>query len=90
MTAYLPWVILTVVNLPIFIFLGKLVFGDLQGFLDAIYFWFKPDLWSFLDGQLTEDWWASLKLGLFMATCGAALAAEYHFIVAPYFLRVAP
>lgn len=86
MTAYLPWAVLAAVNLPIFIVLGKWIFGDFRGFLDAIYFWFKPDLWSFFQGQLGEDWWAELKLGFFISVCGGTLAAEYHFIVAPFIL----
>ncbi|MBI5091501.1 MAG: hypothetical protein HZB26_03555 [Candidatus Hydrogenedentes bacterium] len=89
MGPYLPWVILTLVNVPIFILYGKLLFDDFQGFLDAIYFWIKPDFVSLFDGQLTEDWWAELKLGLFVATCGALVAAEYHFVVAPYILGIA-
>ena len=85
------WIgVLAAIDIPVFYFYGKLLFGDLQGFIDAVWFWFKPDLWSFLDNQFFEDWWAEFKLGLFFATCGAAIAAEYFFVVAPYILHVAP
>ena len=80
------WVILIVVNAPIFFLLGKMFFKDWGDFGEAIVFWLKPDLWSALEGQFWEDWWAEIKLGLFVLICGLVIFAEYSQIVVPYVL----
>ncbi len=71
---------LLVVNAPLFVLLGRLLFGNVQGFLDALVFWFKPDLWSLFQGHYLEDIWAEMKLGAFVATCSVAIGAEYHLV----------
>ena len=87
MSEYVPWIILSVVNIPVFVLYGKLLFGGCQEFLEAIVFWIRPDLWSAVSGELFEDWWAEFKLGLFVVSCVGTVAAEYHFIVGPYFCQ---
>lgn len=86
MNQYVIWGGLGLANLPLIIVYGKLIFGDFQGFLDCLPFWFQPDFMSWWDGELFEDWWASFKLWIFVASCGAVISAEYAFL-APYLLR---
>jgi len=86
MNEYLPWAILIAINTPIYLLLGKLLFDDFQGFLDALYFWFKPDLFSLLDGTYGEDFWAEMKLALYFMACAGLTGTEYTFIVRPLFL----
>jgi len=88
MSPYAAYGGLALVNLPILLTYGKLILGDFQGFLDSLAFWIKPDFMSWWDEKLFEDMWASFRLWFFVATCGAALAAEYA-IVSPYLLAAA-
>ena len=67
---------LTLLNIPLYLWLGRAIFGGWQGFFDAVVFWFKPDFWSLLRGEWTEDMWAELKLGFFLALCGGLVAGE--------------
>ena len=53
------------------------MFDDLQGLLDSIYFWFKPDAWSFFDGSFMDDFWAELKLSMFLGICGGIVYLEW-------------
>lgn len=50
--------------------LYRLFFSDGEELLDAIVYWFTPDAWSFFRGRLVEDWFASFKLGLWIAIGG--------------------
>ena len=79
--ASIAFIAMAVVDIPLFIFIGKLFFGCWSDFWEAIVFWFKPDLWSAIDGTLTEDWWAEAKLGFFVVTCGAITWGELWLIV---------
>ena len=58
--------ILLVINAPIFYFLGKLFFDDKDGFFEAVFYLFKPNLGSLFDGTIFDDWKASFKLGLLL------------------------
>ena len=39
----------------------KPFFGNMDGFREAIHYYFKPDLFSWLDGEYIKDWRASVK-----------------------------
>lgn len=71
---------LLAVNAPLFVLFGRLLFGNVQEFLDAVVFWFKPDPWSLFDGEYWEDIWAEMKLGAFVAACSLAIGAEYQLV----------
>ena len=79
--ASIAFITMVVVDIPLFIFIGKLFFGCWSDFWEAIVFWIKPDLWSAIDGTLTEDWWAEAKLAFFIVTCGAITYGELWIIV---------
>ena len=70
-------VILAVVNVPVYLFLGKRFFTDWQGLWEAVKFWLTPDIISMFRGEYFEDWWESAKLFVFVALCLAVVAAEY-------------
>ena len=67
---------LAVVNIPVYYLLYRLVYRDVQEFLDALYFWLRPDLWSLLDGEYWADFRAEMKLGLFVAVCSGTVMGE--------------
>lgn len=46
--------------------LWKPIFGDMENFAECIGYWFTPDAWSFLNNEYWEDWWAELKLGIWI------------------------
>jgi len=52
--------------LGVSVFIGalffKLIFGDFQGFVECVRYWFQPDFVSFVRGEWMEDKWGSLKL----------------------------
>lgn len=77
MSPYAILGVMGVVNVPFFVLYGKLLFSDLQGFIDCVVFWLKPDLWSLLDGTYFEDWWGTFKLWVFFASCVAMVLGEY-------------
>ncbi len=79
-------IILVIVNIPLYIFLGKMIFTDLQGFVDAIWYWFKPDIWSWISGDGWEDMVAEFKLGFFVVCCGGAVFGEFY-LISKYFLN---
>jgi hypothetical protein len=72
------WTILTVVNIPVYLGLGSLFFGDWSGFWDCLRFWFTPDWISLFNGEYFEDRWSEAKLFLFAIICFAVLYGEYR------------
>ena len=44
------------------ILLFRVFFGTLNEFVDCVRFWLTPYIISWLRGESTEDWWAELKL----------------------------
>ena len=77
--------ILTLLNIPLFFLIGKLIFNDWASFWEAVIFWFKPDIWSLLDGSYFEDCWAELRLLFFALACAATLFTEYALLQQLFF-----
>ena len=80
------FVILSLVNIPLYLFIGKLIFESWQGFGDAVCFWFKPDLWSAFDGEYWDDMMEEFKLAIFIAICAGAVYAE-HYLIHDYLIK---
>ncbi len=58
-------------------FLFSFFFKDWDDFWECVRFYFTPDFISLLRGEWTEDWWASMKLGLYFAlVAGASFGAN--------------
>jgi hypothetical protein len=76
------WVYAIVIaaNIPLYYLFYRFLFSDLDEFFQAIFYWFKPDLWSLFDGSFMEDFWAELKLGLFFVLCGGFVFLELQGI----------
>jgi hypothetical protein len=79
--ASIAFITMAVVDIPLFILIGKLIFGCWGDFWDAIVFWFTPDLWSAFNGEYWDDVWAECKLGLFTVSCGAIVWCQLWLIV---------
>ncbi len=49
--------------------LFKPIFDDFDGFADCMRYAWRPDIWSWINGDGLEDMWAEMKLG-FWWSCG--------------------
>ena len=73
-------VVLLLLNIPFYLFLGKRFFGDWSGFCKAIDFLFTFQIISALKGELHDDLWAELKLGVFFVICSLSFLCPYVLI----------
>jgi hypothetical protein len=72
--------VLALLNIPVYVLVGRLFFPSLQDFLDAVFFWLKPDLWSLFDGSFWDDWIAEMKLGIWAMACLGLVGAEFFLL----------
>jgi len=79
------YIILAIVNIPAYLLVGKLLFEDWYGFKEALVYWVKPDMWSWMSGEGMEDFFAELKLGIFVAVNIGIVIGEFH-LISKYFL----
>jgi hypothetical protein len=75
------WGVLIAVNIPVFIGLGKLMFGSWGDFWECVTFWVQPGSISAMLGELDKDAWAEVKLLLFVVLCGALIGIEHLVLV---------
>lgn len=71
------WVILVALNIPVFVFIWRKLFGDFEDFLECVRFWLTPDWISALQGEWSEDFWAELKLFGYLILCAGAVLGEH-------------
>ena len=71
------WGVLVAANIPVFVGLGKVMFGSWGDFWECVTFWFQPGWMSAMFGELDKDWWAEVKLVLFLLICAALVGAEH-------------
>jgi len=79
------YVVLGTINIPLYLIIGKILFTNWGGFFDAVKFWFKPDLWSWINDEYWEDLIAELKLGILFALSTGIVWGEY-WLIDKYFL----
>ena len=72
---------LIALNLPVYVLLWRTFFGDWEDFKEALYFWFTPRWWDWLQGEAFEDTWANMKLLAFVFVCGLTVVSEYVTLV---------
>lgn len=74
------WIILIAGCLPLYFAAGWAYFGDWDGFLESVRYFFTPDIISILRGEWEDDQWAQLKLVFYVLTC-AALVVGVHYLL---------
>lgn len=74
------WIVLGVVNVPVYWGLGWVMFNSWDEFGEAIRFWITPDLFSAFRGEFVNDWWAELKLGVWASGCMGCVYGEAFLI----------
>jgi len=70
------WITLGVVNIPVYVMAGSWVFGNWDGFKEGLRLAIQPDWWSFIKGELAEDWQEGFRMFLFVIICAAAVIGE--------------
>ncbi len=74
------------VDLPLFFFIGKMLYADLGEFFEGIFFWLTPDIVSMFRGEFWDDCWAEVKLFVFAGACVGVLVGEYFLYVQLFFV----
>ena len=71
------WFILVLVNIPVFLALGRLIFGGWEDFLLIARHWTRADWYRNLQSQWQEEPWFTAKLPLFVGVCMLLVVLEY-------------
>ena len=70
------WLILVLVNIPVFLGLGRIIFSDWNSFFEALRLWTSADWWFTLQKQWQLDRWDTAKLPVFVLGCVALVLLE--------------
>lgn len=76
------WIILGVANVPVYLLLGRAVFGGWGEFWECVRFWLTPDLFSLVRGEWGEDWVAEFKLLAWAVVCAGIVWGEHWALTA--------
>ncbi len=74
------WVILGIVNIPVYIAVAWVLFDTRANFLEALRFLGTSNWISALRGEAVEDYWETMKLGVWVAGCAAFVVGEAWLI----------
>jgi len=78
-------IVLALLNIPLYVFWGKLMFGGWGEFFEAVKFWLTPDVFSMFRGEWGEDMMAEFKLGFFVIWCIGTVLAQYVLVHGLFF-----
>ena len=71
-----PYALLIVINLPVYILLGRLFFSSWDKFVLTVYFWIKPDILNAFSGEFWEAKSAEFWLFAWFVLCALTTFAE--------------
>lgn len=71
------WFILLIINIPVYLALGKLIFKDWGSFLESVRLWASADWWYSLEKQWHEDRWGTGQMPLFLLLCALLIVVEH-------------
>ncbi len=71
---------LVILNIPLYIGLGWVMFHDWSGFREALKYWLTPDIISLFRGKALEDAWQELKLLIFFVVCALCVLGENQLV----------
>ena len=74
-------IILIVANIPIYLLISYALFNSWLGFINALIYFFTPNIVSAARGEYWDDRWASLKFFVFLLCCAVVVHGEYTYIV---------
>lgn len=78
--SFVGWIILVIVNIPVYIALGWVFFRTWDDFWVAIEYWATPDIVSLWFGKYWEDWWMEFKLFCWAAFCVVFVIVEAYVL----------
>ncbi|MHC4179428.1 MAG: hypothetical protein ACYSWU_18100 [Planctomycetota bacterium] len=73
--------VLIVLNIPVFLLIGWLMFDTGAGFVDTLKSYFTPAIIHTLRGEHGEGTFAGLKLAALVVACGLVVYGEHQVIV---------
>ena len=62
-------ILVIVINIPIFLLVGRAIFGSWSLFFECLKWNFIPDWWSLARGKLARDFHGENKTGMFIVAC---------------------
>ena len=71
------WFILVIINIPVYLALGKMIFKDWGSFLESVRLWCSADWWHSLEKQWREDRKGTSELPLFILLCVLLVVVEH-------------
>lgn len=71
------WLLLLLVNIPVYLGLGRIIFRDWDGFVEALRLWSSADWWLTLEKEWRLDPWGTAKLPAFIVACVALVLLEH-------------
>jgi hypothetical protein len=77
MVVFVEFVILNLINIPVYMFMFRKFFTTRERFKESLNFYLKPDLVSLSKGEFWEDKLGELKVVLFFAICIVLIIAEF-------------
>lgn len=66
----------------VWFFLFKPVFGDKHGFGECLGYVLRPDIWSWIQGDLGQDLWCTIKFNFWLWGGGITGIVTFGVIVA--------
>ena len=73
-------ILLVIIDVPLFLFIGKLMFHGWTDFLDKFKWNLMPDIFSLLTGRFIKDQRGELATGIYFMICIIVLAIELSLI----------
>jgi hypothetical protein len=73
--------ILLAVNFPVYVLIGRLIFGSVDEFGEAFGYLFQSEFWTWAKGEGPQYEWAQLRLSVFFAASGLLLFGEYKLVM---------
>ena len=73
------WFILVIINIPVYLAIGRMIFKDWGSFLESLRLWSNTDWWFTLEKEWKEDRWGTVQLPVFILLCIAIPVVE-HFL----------
>ena len=77
--AWWHWLLLVAVNIPVYVWVGRMIFGSWRAFAGALRYAVSPDEWTWLRGQAgggAWDWIREVGPGVWLLACTLTVVFE--------------
>ena len=78
------WFEAGILSIPLYCDMGYTVFDSWDDFLNSLRYWFQPDWLSLLRGEFADDFFATLKMIIFLIFCVAATFFIHNNFLIPH------